>query len=139
MWQQNSAFFSELEPFLDQITLNDFTLNGLDSQLFLSLQEQLQAKEKELLTLQTTKDHLTKQITDNTTQINKREQEQKKLISDITQLERQIASIDTNQIEQLKQEKANLYAQQQALEASVQKIAFPSDKKEAGAERPEGI
>jgi hypothetical protein len=116
LWKQNSAFFAELEPFFDQITLNDFTLNGLDIQLFLSLQEQLQADEKELLAKQTTKDHLTKQITEQTEQLLRQETEQKKLIADISSLETKIASVDTGKIEQLKQEKAELYLQQQQLE-----------------------
>jgi chromosome segregation ATPase len=101
---------------LDQITLNDFTLNGLDIQLFLSLQEQLQAKEKELLTLQTTKDHLTKQIKELQAESLKLQAEDSKLKADIASLETKISSIDTGKIEQLKQEKMRLYEQQKQVE-----------------------
>ncbi|MDR0608358.1 MAG: hypothetical protein LBG52_08760 [Candidatus Peribacteria bacterium] len=117
-------FCSEIEPFLDQLTLNDFTLNGLDIQLFLSLQEQLQAKEKDLLAKQTIKDHLAKQIADHNNQITKREQEKKKLIADIAHLEKQIAGIDQAQIDKLKQEKAQLYEQQTALETLPIPVTF---------------
>jgi DNA repair exonuclease SbcCD ATPase subunit len=64
-------FFADITPFFDQITLNDFTLNGLDIQIFLTTQEELQTQEKSLLTLQTTKDHLTKQIDDLSDQLTK--------------------------------------------------------------------
>lgn len=111
MWQKNSAFFAEIEPFLDQITLNDFTLNGLDIQIFLTRQEELQAKEKEILAQQTTRDQLMKQIHDLSDQLLKQEQEKKKLTFDIAQLEVKIASIDAGRIEVLKKEKVQLYEQ----------------------------
>jgi DNA repair exonuclease SbcCD ATPase subunit len=132
---QNSTFFTELEPFLDQITINDFTLNGLDIQLFLSLQEQLQAKEKSLLALQTTKEHLNKQITEQTQQLIQRETEKKNLIANIASLETKIASIDTSKIEQLKQEKAKLYEEQTKLEEGVSHITFSPEKEAEKAER----
>jgi DNA repair exonuclease SbcCD ATPase subunit len=113
------TFFTELEPFLDQLTLNDFTLNGLDTQIFIDKQHHLQEKEKSLLALQTSKDHLTKHITDHQTQIQKRNNEHTKLQSEISLLEQKIARIDTNQIEKLKKEKADLYHQQEQLETNI--------------------
>jgi hypothetical protein len=111
--QQNALenFFAPIEGLLDQITLNDFTLNGIEIQLFLNIQEQLQTKEKSLLSLQTTKDHLTKQINEQTEQIAKREIEKKNLTSDIASLETKIASIDVERIAKMKQEKVELYEQ----------------------------
>jgi tetrahydrodipicolinate N-succinyltransferase len=82
----------------------------------------LQTKEKEVLAKQTTKDHLTKQINEQAEQIIKQEQEKKKLTSNIAQLDQQIASIDAAKIEQLKQEKSRLYAQQENLEAGVKQV-----------------
>ncbi|MDR0860600.1 MAG: hypothetical protein LBO09_06605 [Candidatus Peribacteria bacterium] len=117
--EQISTFFTELEPFLDQLTLNDFTLNGLDSQIFINQQVELQEKEKSLLALQTSKEHLTKQITDHQTQIQKRNNEHTKLQSEVSLLEQKIARIDTNQIEKLKKEKADLYHQQEQLETNI--------------------
>ncbi|MDR2190662.1 MAG: hypothetical protein LBP53_05795 [Candidatus Peribacteria bacterium] len=127
MWQKNSAFFTEIEPFFDQITLNDFTLNGLDIQFFLSLQEHLQTEEKSLLSKHTSKSHLEQQINEQTQYIAQQEQEKKKLIANIAQLDQHIASIDTSKIQQLKYEKTKQYEAQQALEAEVQHITIPLD------------
>jgi chromosome segregation ATPase len=120
----NDTFFTELEPFLDQLSLNDFSLNGLDIQFFLTKQQEFQEKEKSFLALQTSKSHLTKQITDHQDQIQKRKTEQTKFQSDLSFLEQKIASIDTIQIEKLKKEKAELYSQQEQLETVPTPILF---------------
>jgi phage shock protein A len=77
----------------------------------------LQTKEKSLLTLQTSKAHLQQQIKEHTDQLLQQEQEKRKLTSTIEELDKNIASIDTKKIEQLKQEKATHYATQTSLEA----------------------
>jgi hypothetical protein len=71
-------FFLEIEGFVSQLSLNDFSLHGLDQSIFTKSLEILQLKEKELLRMKTSREHLLKQVQDLAVNIKQQEQEQHK-------------------------------------------------------------
>ncbi|MDR0369125.1 MAG: hypothetical protein LBH96_00895 [Candidatus Peribacteria bacterium] len=129
--RQVEDFFMELDGFIGQISLNDFSLRGLNQHIFSTTLELLQTKEKELLSMKTSKEHLSKQIQDIAHQMRQQEQEQQKHSEEIRILETKIRHIDAEKIELLKKEKSDLYAQQIHLEEGLSFEIFSSFTKQA--------
>ncbi len=119
-----NTFFDEIEPLRENLTLQDFSLNGLNNQHFIDNLEKLKLKEKEFITLKATQEQFQKQLTEKKFTITNKQQEEKKLNEDILQLEQRIARIDLQKIEEVKKEKITIYQQLQNLENIEKKIQF---------------
>lgn len=121
---EEKTFFEELHPLLDKITLQEFSLQGLNQEHF---KEQLYAykqEEKNYIALQATREQLRKQSAEKQQFLLKLQQEEKKLKQERENLEQRIARIDLKHIEATKNEKIHAYEQLKLLSNIGEKHVF---------------
>lgn len=136
IWLENwKKRFDELELIgIDKLSIDDFNLNWLDIQLFLSHFEKEKEKGKEIVALKTKYELLTKQSNEKLDDLRKNEIEEKNLTQNIENIETRIKSIDVAKIDGLKQEKSKLYEEIQKLWPVEEKIQEIKKLKETWSE-----
>ena len=105
----NDDFFENIEWFFDQISLNDFSLNGLDKTVFEKVEWIIQAKVDAVIKLDAQLNEFQQQISvlnQQKFQIWKDIQTTK---TNISELQKKIESIDTKRWNELKEKKMELY------------------------------
>ncbi len=127
---QKNTFFEDLHPLIKQLSLQDFSLNGLELQLYKEYFQQLQSQEKELIADKAKQEQLQKQISEKSHIIKEYQEKEKKLNEEIAHLEQRIASIDVQKIETIKQEKLALYEQINTLDTMTTPLLFEDLKAE---------
>lgn len=114
--QGNEKFFEDIEWFVEQLSLHDFSLNWLEVWRFQEALEILKEKEKVIHGVQTSKELIEKQLL----HLQQEEEKQQQLIKEGNEkkilLQKKLSELDPKTLEKLKQEKAALYQQMEVLE-----------------------
>ncbi len=115
---ENNQFFEDIEWFLDQISINNFSLNGLNKDLFEKAENLIQTKIDAIIKLNTQCDELRHQVNDIQQQKQQNQMEISLLQTKIQDFQRKIENIDVKKWNELKEKKLNLYQQSSSLEQS---------------------
>lgn len=122
--KETEGFVLEIEDFLEKLSLNEFSLNGIDRQIFDQVKQDLKKKEEGFLNIQTSIEHLEKQYRELDAQEEKGREEKRNLEAKLQEILKQIASIDPQKLEGLKKEKAKYYEETSQLEEEKDYSAF---------------
>ncbi|GHW02610.1 double-stranded DNA repair protein Rad50 [candidate division SR1 bacterium] len=123
-----NKFFEDLEDVLNQLTISNFSLNGLDIQLFEARLGEVKKNEKEVIQLKTKQDNLENQLREQEQLQRKLREEEISLTTEIDRLEKVILSVNLAELDKLKTEKNELYIQLEEIDKVEAIISFDGDE-----------